>query len=599
MNMIFFGFISVVISASMIITNIQVERIDNKEDTVFNIIKGASELGYLANDYLIYRESQQLERWRNRFVSFYNDISSLQIENEEQKVLVNILEADSQRLKFVFESSVSAIGNSSPDSEGTIDRSSFQLSSSRIAVQSQGLISDASQLSQLLIKQLDYYHKINIIVSFVLGAILLIFFIVSFLMIQRRILKSIETLQNATVIVGSGKLDYKFDDLKNDEIGDLSRAFNQMTISLKEVTASKADLEKEIVVRRQIEEALKVNERKYHDLFSSMSEGFGLHEIIFDAEGKPCDYRFIEVNDAFEMLTGISREEIIGKTVKEVMPNTDYYWIETYGKVVLTGEPNHFENYSTPLKKWFETYTYNTGKNQFAVLFRDITERRKEEKNRIEKIRKVILKKEREKIAAELHDSVTQIIFTSSLLAESILKTWEKDPEKVLKNLKMIIDLNSSAFSELRILLYELMPEKISQENLKNLIKRLVDAAGRQSNIKIDMTVKGNYDFNYKIKHQVYRIAQESINNILKHSKANYVKIDLALYPDDLKLNITDNGKGFDINNNDIKKRFGLKLMKDRAKTAGAFLDITSTPGAGTRIALIYPKNKRKQLSLS
>jgi PAS domain S-box-containing protein len=110
-----------------------------------------------------------------------------------------------------------------------------------------------------------------------------------------------------------------------------------------------------------------------------MSEGFGLHEIILDPDGKPCDYRFLELNDAFEKMTGISREKALGRNVREILPDIDPGWIETYGRVALTGEPVHYVNYSTPLGRWYETYGFSPRKNQFAVVFYDITKRKKAE----------------------------------------------------------------------------------------------------------------------------------------------------------------------------------------------------------------------------
>jgi PAS domain S-box-containing protein len=150
----------------------------------------------------------------------------------------------------------------------------------------------------------------------------------------------------------------------------------------------------DITERKQVEAALKESEAKYRSLFSNMSEGFGLHEIILDADGNPCDYRFLELNDAFERLTGMSREQALGRTVKEVMPDLDPYWIETYGRVALTGEPVHFENYSTPLKRWYETYSYSPRKNQFAVVFVDITERKHAEE---------VLRESEERLRLSLH----------------------------------------------------------------------------------------------------------------------------------------------------------------------------------------------------
>ncbi len=135
----------------------------------------------------------------------------------------------------------------------------------------------------------------------------------------------------------------------------------------------------ESAVYRQTREALRQSEQKYHDLFNAMTGAFALHEIVVDREGKACDYRFIEVNEAFSRHTGLSRRGIIGKTVKEVLPEVEDFWIETYGRVAFTGEETSFESFAASLDKWFEVYAYSPKKGFFATIFRDITERKKAE----------------------------------------------------------------------------------------------------------------------------------------------------------------------------------------------------------------------------
>lgn len=126
---------------------------------------------------------------------------------------------------------------------------------------------------------------------------------------------------------------------------------------------------------------LESREKQYRSLFNGMTEGFALHEIICDDQGIPVDYRFLDINPAFERLTGLTREKVIDKCVTEIIPGEDPEWVRRYGAVALTGTPDHFENYSPALQKHFEVFAYQTEMNQFAVLFIDDTIRKNLENN--------------------------------------------------------------------------------------------------------------------------------------------------------------------------------------------------------------------------
>jgi PAS domain S-box-containing protein len=120
-------------------------------------------------------------------------------------------------------------------------------------------------------------------------------------------------------------------------------------------------------------------ERNYQTLFREMLDGFALHEIILDEEGEPVDYRFLAVNPAFERMTARRADEIVGRTVLDVFPGTERHWIETYGRVVLTGEPAFFHEYSAELAKYFEVTAFRPAPRQFACIFVDNTGRRQAE----------------------------------------------------------------------------------------------------------------------------------------------------------------------------------------------------------------------------
>jgi len=114
---------------------------------------------------------------------------------------------------------------------------------------------------------------------------------------------------------------------------------------------------------------------QYKELFDSMQEGFAVHELICDEANRPIDYRFLDVNQAFEKLTGFTREQLVGKTVREVMPATENYWIERYGEVTLTGQDQQFEAFAREIGRHYSIYAYSPRPGCFATLFSDITER--------------------------------------------------------------------------------------------------------------------------------------------------------------------------------------------------------------------------------
>jgi two-component system CheB/CheR fusion protein len=117
---------------------------------------------------------------------------------------------------------------------------------------------------------------------------------------------------------------------------------------------------------------LQDSEKQYKMLFENLDCGVALHEIICDESGKPVDYKYIDVNNAFERITGLTREKVKGKRVLEVLPETEDFFIDHYGEVALTGKPDKFERYNKELKKWFSVKAFSPGEMQFAVIFHEI-----------------------------------------------------------------------------------------------------------------------------------------------------------------------------------------------------------------------------------
>jgi PAS domain S-box-containing protein len=169
----------------------------------------------------------------------------------------------------------------------------------------------------------------------------------------------------------------------NDKLKELNEELNSQNeeyYSLMEEYRSQNDkLNQSFQLLEKYNQEVSKSERKYSLLFNQLTSGFALHKIVCNQKGEVVDYIFEDVNPMFEKLTGLNKEKILGKRVLEIMPNTESYWIEKYGEVAKTMVPTMFENYSKELDKFFEVYAYAPEKNYFAVLFVDISERKKNE----------------------------------------------------------------------------------------------------------------------------------------------------------------------------------------------------------------------------
>lgn len=250
-SMVFFAVALAIISASVITTNQQVERLSKQEELAKNIELEVGELSYLSNDYLLYHENQQIDRWEAKYSSFFEDASNLTVERSDQQVLVNNIKVNGQRLKEVFGDVVSRVESAPPLQQSTVGPAFIQVSWSRMGVQTQGIVFDASRLAQMLHEQADQMQQKNNMLIFSLMGAFIALLLANYLIFYRGTLRSIEFLQTGTKIIGSGNLDFSIEEKRNDEVGELSKAFNLMTTNLKAVTASKSDLEREINERKQ------------------------------------------------------------------------------------------------------------------------------------------------------------------------------------------------------------------------------------------------------------------------------------------------------------------------------------------------------------
>ena len=185
----------------------------------------------------------------------------------------------------------------------------------------------------------------------------------------------IATFDNAVKSRGIARAEYRY---LHPSRGNIWLESEGMLIDI-QGTLTGVVVSRDITARKHADEDLRESEERFRQLFESMVTGFALHEIICDEGGAPQDYKFLKVNPAFEQLTGLKSEDIVGRTIREVLPDTEQYWIDLYGQVALTGNPIHFENFTEALNKYFEVSAYSPKHGQFAAVFLDITARKRAE----------------------------------------------------------------------------------------------------------------------------------------------------------------------------------------------------------------------------
>ncbi|MDV2482514.1 PAS domain S-box protein [Methanoculleus sp. Wushi-C6] len=209
-----------------------------------------------------------------------------------------------------------------------------------------------------------------------------------------------------------------------------------------------AILAQDVTDRKRAEEAQLESERKYRQLFESMGEGFVLHEMVYDDEGRPVDYLVLDVNPAYEKITGLRREDVVGKGITELIPVIEPAWFEQYDGVVRFGRAMRFEDYNAGFDRWYSIYAFPTpGENQFAVIFTDITERKRAEealRRHAEDLARLQSELEASNREANLYlDILTHDIGNtenvSNLYAELLADTLEGEAAGYMENLQRSI----------------------------------------------------------------------------------------------------------------------------------------------------------------
>jgi PAS domain S-box-containing protein len=204
-------------------------------------------------------------------------------------------------------------------------------------------------------------------------------------------------------------------------------------------------------------------------------------------------------------------------------------------------------------------------------------------------VRELAAVEERQRLARDLHDAVSQTLFSANIIAQALPRLWGRRPDIVTQRLDELRRLNSGALAEMRTLLLELRSEGIQNIALPELLKQLRDAFQSRKRLDIALDISFAEQLPPTVHKAFYRIAQEALNNVVKHSAATQVTVALTADETCVTLRIQDNGRGFE--SSEQGAGFGLNIMRERAQEAGATLDVASTLGTGTTVVVIWMRN--------
>ncbi len=361
-----------------------------------------------------------------------------------------------------------------------------------------------------------------------------------------------------------------------------------------ELTEANLRLERAIAERALIEEALRQSERKYRHLVERANTII----LEMDAAGK-----VMFVNEFGQRFFGFDEAEIVGKSiigtilppgpeseknfdalVDDVMKRPEYYAQNEYEFVKKNGE-----------RVWivWTNQPFFDEQGQLQRILRvgiDRTEQKRSEQMLAQQARERAAAIERNRLARDLHDAVSQTLFSASLIADVLPKLWEKDEAEGRKRLEEVRQLTKGALAEMRTLLIELRPAALLEAKLDHLLKQLGESITGRARIPVTVSVRGEYSLPAEVKVVLYRVAQEALNNIAKHSEATAASVTLVYDKNRVTLTVSDNGRGFDPKSTPLNS-LGMGIMRERTRQIGARLAVRSEIGKGTTVRAVWSNN--------
>jgi PAS domain S-box-containing protein len=377
-----------------------------------------------------------------------------------------------------------------------------------------------------------------------------------------------------------------------------------------------------------------------------MNDGFALHEIICDDGDRPCDYRFLEVNPAFERQTGLKAADVVGHTLYEVLPQSESHWVARYGSVALTGRPLRFDQWSEALGRYYDVSAFQTERGRFGVLFLDVTERKRAEEalrqaneqleqrvqertgaltQTVEALQKEVKQREwaerelklaneqlasranqlralageltmaeqaeRKRLSKILHDGLQQHLASAKLQLGGLSDGLADDDLKQAKEIDKTI---AESMHMSRSLSVDLSPPVLYDGGLSSGLEWLARWMRDKYNLNVELSIEDKPQLPEDVKIFLFESVRELLFNTVKHAQVSRARVRMRQMDGaGLQIIVSDEGAGFD--SCQLKSAgengggFGLFSIRERIGLIGGSVQIDSAPGKGSRLALMVP----------
>jgi PAS domain S-box-containing protein len=409
------------------------------------------------------------------------------------------------------------------------------------------------------------------------------------------------------------------------ELTELGQSFDRMAESLQQREQA----------RQQAQVELQSSEARFRAMFENSAVGIGVITL---------DHKIITANPALCAMLGRSLEELVGGSPNFVTHTDDIQNALQMHQQLVSGERDSYVSERRYLRKDGSSFwasvsmsivrDHNRSPLYLIGLILDVDERRKMEEKLAEQESQYLARLEhdvqartheladanarlvdeikqrkraeealamkaaedavaveRTRLARDLHDAVTQTLFSASLVAEVLPELWRMDPEVGRSSTEELRQLTRGALAEMRTLLLELRPAALTQARFPDLLRQLTEALTNRARLPIALHLEGERPLPPEVQVALYRIAQESLNNVFKYARASQVDVNLSLSPTGAYLEICDNGVGFDLAT--LKPTsLGMKIMSERADSIGADFHVESQPGQGTCVSATWMENQ-------